>query len=227
MAPKPAERVVGSVIRTRKTVRVSVITGSSSPTVKKTAIPVAGKVQEQQRQEPAEEDKNTSEEEEEEVKEEEEDQAKKQQQKTRRGGWQTNGDHRQENESEEDAVPHRRTAAAGGGGKKAKKRMKKRGTRSSGRDDSRVYKRYVYRVLKQVHPELGVSSKAMMVLSNYMSDMFDRLAGEAARLTKYAGRMTLSSREVQAAVRLVLPRELRKHAVAEGTKAVTIYMSFR
>ena len=32
---------------------------------------------------------------------------------------------------------------------------------------------------------------------------------------------TLSSREVQTAVRLILPGELAKHAVSEGTKAVT------
>lgn len=32
---------------------------------------------------------------------------------------------------------------------------------------------------------------------------------------------TLSSRDMQTAVRLVLPGELSKHAVSEGTKAVT------
>lgn len=36
---------------------------------------------------------------------------------------------------------------------------------------------------------------------------------------------TLSSREVQTAVRLLLPGELAKHAVSEGTKAVTKYSS--
>ena len=32
---------------------------------------------------------------------------------------------------------------------------------------------------------------------------------------------TLTSREVQTAIRLVFPGELAKHAVSEGTKAVT------
>ena len=36
---------------------------------------------------------------------------------------------------------------------------------------------------------------------------------------------TLSSREIQTAVRLMLPGELAKHAVSEGTKAVTKFSS--
>ena len=38
-------------------------------------------------------------------------------------------------------------------------------------------------------------------------------------------RSTISSREIQTAVRLLLPGELAKHAVSEGTKAVTKYTS--
>jgi histone H2A len=38
-------------------------------------------------------------------------------------------------------------------------------------------------------------------------------------------RATLSSREIQSAVRLVLPGEVAKHAVAEGTKAVSKFCS--
>ena len=36
---------------------------------------------------------------------------------------------------------------------------------------------------------------------------------------------TLSSREIQTAVRLMLPGELAKHAMSEGTKAVAKYTS--
>ncbi|KAF8403165.1 hypothetical protein HHK36_011262 [Tetracentron sinense] len=87
------------------------------------------------------------------------------------------------------------------------------------------YKRYVYKVLKQVQPGMGISSKGMTVLNGLMKDMFERLADEAARLSKYTGRKTLSSREIQGAVRLVLPGDLSKHAISEGSKAVTTYMS--
>ncbi|XP_027343874.1 histone H2B 1-like [Abrus precatorius] len=98
---------------------------------------------------------------------------------------------------------------------KEKRRRKKRVKRNG-----EGYQRYVYRVLKQVHPEMGISSQAMTVLNNLMNDMFERLADEAAKLKSYEGHMTLSSREIQGAVKLVLPGDLGKHAIAEGAKAV-------
>ncbi|XAR60051.1 hypothetical protein NMG60_11033283 [Bertholletia excelsa] len=114
----------------------------------------------------------------------------------------------------------KRVRAGEGGGDKKKRR---RGTRQRGAREG--YKRYVYRVMKQVHPDMGISAKAMTVLNNFMSDMFERLAAEAATLSRYTEKTTLSAREVQGAVRLVLPGELGKHAVAEGAKAVANYLA--
>ena len=87
------------------------------------------------------------------------------------------------------------------------------------------YNIYIYRVLKQVHPDTGVSKRAMSVLNSFVSDTFERIASEAGKLCKYNKRKTMTAREVQTAVRLVLPGELAKHAVSEGTKAVTKYQS--
>ena len=87
------------------------------------------------------------------------------------------------------------------------------------------YNIYIYRVLKQVHPDTGVSKRAMSILNSFVSDTFGRIAGEAGKLCKYNKRQTMTAREVQTAVRLVLPGELAKHAVSEGTKAVTKYTS--
>ena len=87
------------------------------------------------------------------------------------------------------------------------------------------YNIYIYRVLKQVHPDTGVSKRAMSVLNSFVGDTFGRIATEAGRLVQYNKRKTMSAREVQTAVRLVLPGELAKHAVSEGTKAVTKYQS--
>eukprot|EP00475_Leptophrys_vorax_P035742 TRINITY_DN59301_c0_g1_i1.p2 TRINITY_DN59301_c0_g1~~TRINITY_DN59301_c0_g1_i1.p2 ORF type:complete len:134 (-),score=39.10 TRINITY_DN59301_c0_g1_i1:234-635(-) len=88
---------------------------------------------------------------------------------------------------------------------------------------SETYSTYIYRVLKQVHPETGISRKAMSIMNSFINDVFERIAVEAGRLSRYTGRQTLSGREIQTAVRLVLPGELAKHAVSEGTKAVTKY----
>ena len=87
------------------------------------------------------------------------------------------------------------------------------------------YNIYIYKVLKQVHPDTGVSFKAMSIMNSFVNDVFDRIANEASKLTKYNKKSTISSREIQTAVRLILPGELAKHAVSEGTKAVTKYTS--
>lgn len=65
----------------------------------------------------------------------------------------------------------------------------------------------------------------MSIMNSLCLDLFERLATEASRLGKYNKKHTLTSREAQTAVRLILPGELAKHAVSEGTKAVTKYTS--
>ncbi|KAJ9534354.1 hypothetical protein QJQ45_016055 [Haematococcus lacustris] len=87
------------------------------------------------------------------------------------------------------------------------------------------YKLYIYKVLKQVHPDTGISSKAISILNSFVNDIFDKIASEASRLARYNKKPTVTSREIQTAVRLVLPGELAKHAVSEGTKAVTKFTS--
>ena len=87
------------------------------------------------------------------------------------------------------------------------------------------YSVYVYKVLKQVHPDTGISSKAVGIMNSFVNDIFQRIAGEASRLAHYNKHSTVTSREIQTAVSLLLPGELAKHAVSEGTKAVTKYTS--
>ncbi|PIA54946.1 hypothetical protein AQUCO_00901093v1 [Aquilegia coerulea] len=99
---------------------------------------------------------------------------------------------------------------------KKKKRSKK---------NVETYKIYIFKVLKQVHPDIGISSKAMGIMNSFINDIFEKLAQESSRLARYNKKPTITSREIQTAVRLVLPGELAKHAVSEGTKAVTKFTS--
>ncbi|AQK96313.1 Histone H2B.2 [Zea mays] len=103
-----------------------------------------------------------------------------------------------------------------GEGKKGKKKAKK---------SVETYKIYIFKVLKQVHPDIGISSKAMSIMNSFINDIFEKLAAEAAKLARYNKKPTITSREIQTSVRLVLPGELAKHAVSEGTKAVTKFTS--
>ena len=109
------------------------------------------------------------------------------------------------------------------GAKKAVKPTTK-GAKGEGKRKRRrkeTYAIYIYKVLKQVHPDTGISSKAMSIMNSFVNDIFERIANESSRLSNHNGRSTISSREIQTAVRLLLPGELAKHAVSEGTKAVT------
>ncbi|KAM4671331.1 histone H2B 7 [Amazona ochrocephala] len=111
------------------------------------------------------------------------------------------------------------------GSKKAVTKTQKKGDKKRKRARKESYSIYVYKVLKQVHPDTGISSKAMSIMNSFVNDIFERIAGEASRLAHYNKRSTITSREIQTAVRLLLPGELAKHAVSEGTKAVTKYTS--
>ena len=65
----------------------------------------------------------------------------------------------------------------------------------------------------------------MLILNSFVNDIFERIASEASKLASYNKKSTISSREIQTSVRLILPGELSKHAISEGTKAVTKYSS--
>ncbi|KAG0028032.1 histone H2B [Podila clonocystis] len=81
-------------------------------------------------------------------------------------------------------------------GEKKERKTKAEGGKGRKKTRSETYSSYIYKVLKQ-----------------------------ASKLAAYNKRSTISSREIQTAVRLILPGELAKHAVSEGTKAVTKYTS--
>ncbi|XP_040159894.1 uncharacterized protein LOC120898303 [Anopheles arabiensis] len=108
---------------------------------------------------------------------------------------------------------------------KAQKNISKSDKKKKRKTRKESYAIYIYKVLKQVHPDTGISSKAMSIMNSFVNDIFERIAAEASRLAHYNKRSTITSREIQTAVRLLLPGELAKHAVSEGTKAVTKYTS--
>ena len=162
----------------------------------------------------------------------------------------------------------------------AKKAAKGAKTGKKSKKGVESYKLYIFKVLKQVHPDTGISSKAMAILNSFIADMFEKIAGQASQvrrggrwevwgggakaaakralpkfrtaaarpaallasrprahpsppsllppslqLSRVNKKPTMTSREIQTAVRLVLPGELAKHAVSEGTKAVTKFTS--
>merc|ERR1712179_94034 len=99
------------------------------------------------------------------------------------------------------------------GEKKAGKKAALGDKKKRNRKRKETYSIYIYKVMKQVHPDTGISSKAMSIMNSFVQDVFERIAGEASRLAHYNKKSTITSREIQTAVRLLLPGELAKHAV--------------
>ena len=104
--------------------------------------------------------------------------------------------------------------------KTAKKKTAEGGKRKRARTES--FSMYIYKVLKQVHPDTGVSKKAMSIMNSFVNDIFDYLwrGRQTGQLLEEQGATSRDS----AAIRLILPGELAS-AVSEGTKAVTKYTS--
>ncbi len=88
-----------------------------------------------------------------------------------------------------------------------------------------TFSSHIHKVLKQVDPDVAISRRAMAVMDSFVHDVYERISTEASRLARSNKKRTLSSRDIQTATRIVLPSELAKHAVSEGTKAVLKYAS--
>jgi histone H2A len=96
---------------------------------------------------------------------------------------------------------------------------------------------YIHRVQKQVHPDQRISGESVKLINDIVNYLALHISHKAVMLTKPLdyeakgrktplGKKTISSRDVQAAVRLVIPGELAKHAMSDGAKAVTRYMAY-
>ena len=58
------------------------------------------------------------------------------------------------------------------------------------------FQRCIYKVLKQVHPELGISSRGMDIMNSFIMDVFEKLALESSKVIRYNKKHTLGSREI-------------------------------
>lgn len=83
------------------------------------------------------------------------------------------------------------------------------------------YASYIVKVLKSKHPQLGISRNALRMANGIAEELAARLVVGSGKVAKSAKKSTLSCRHVQAATRVMLPFEMSKAAVSNGTVAVT------
>jgi histone H2B len=82
-----------------------------------------------------------------------------------------------------------------GSAKASKKKETKTGTQAKtpmtgtqghrNRKRQETYSVYIYRVLKQVHPEIGISKRSMSIMNSFINDIFEKISLESAKLVRY------------------------------------------
>uniref|UniRef100_A0A6N2LQ51 Core Histone H2A/H2B/H3 domain-containing protein n=1 Tax=Salix viminalis TaxID=40686 RepID=A0A6N2LQ51_SALVM len=113
---------------------------------------------------------------------------------------------------------------------RAEKKLPKEGAgdkkRKKAKKNVETYKIYIFKVLKQVHPDIGISSKAMGIMNSFINDIFEKLAQESSRLARYNKKPTITSREIQTAVRLVLPDFLPTYGLILEKAEIFLHRQF-
>uniref|UniRef100_A0A0E9WVB2 Core Histone H2A/H2B/H3 domain-containing protein n=1 Tax=Anguilla anguilla TaxID=7936 RepID=A0A0E9WVB2_ANGAN len=73
-------------------------------------------------------------------------------------------------------MPEAAKSAPKKGSKKAVTKTAAKGGKKRRKSRKESYAIYVYKVLKQVHPDTGISSKAMGIMNSFVNDIFERIA---------------------------------------------------
>lgn len=77
----------------------------------------------------------------------------------------------------------------------------------------------IFKVLRKIDPNGTISSKAMDVMNDLVCDLFERISISSKELCQKAGRQTLVIRDINSAVRVLMPGQLGSHAFYEGWRA--------
>lgn len=103
-------------------------------------------------------------------------------------------------------------------GKNARRKRRRKLQRRRGGYES--YSVYIRRVLKELHPDIGITGKAMNILDSFMHGLYEQLATEASRAARIHRRNSLTSKDMEISVRVVLPEGLARRAMDKANLAV-------
>ncbi|XP_020037398.2 histone H2B type W-T-like [Castor canadensis] len=82
---------------------------------------------------------------------------------------------------------------------------------------------YFPRVLKTFHQDLSLSQETAGVMDSFVHDMLDGIASEAGRLSRQANRSTITTWDIQRAVRLLLPGKVGSKVVYQAAGAMAMF----
>ncbi|CAL8465849.1 g5385 [Coccomyxa elongata] len=112
--------------------------------------------------------------------------------------------------------------------KPAKRQLARKTTKKKPKKKRRreTYSGYIYKILKDINPDKGISQKAMQVMDDLVRDLFTRIAAAAKTAMDSTGQATMTTRDIQTGVKLVLGNtELEKHALSTAHKAVSRFVT--
>ncbi len=80
----------------------------------------------------------------------------------------------------------------------------------------------------QTHPNIGITKKSMEIMNDFVNDMMEKIASEAKNdLGISRKEKTMREWHMNTATKLVLPGELEKHGINEGTKVICTFNAAR
>lgn len=112
------------------------------------------------------------------------------------------------------------TKVAGSGkGKKASRNKRRSKTWQTS------FSTFIFKLIKMVHPDLGVSAKSMAVFNSFANALIDRMADVIGDALQHTGKKTITPKLVHYAINMMFSDELAKHAHSEASKSITKYTS--
>ncbi|KAJ1728593.1 histone H2B [Coemansia sp. Benny D160-2] len=78
----------------------------------------------------------------------------------------------------------------------------------------------IHRVMKQMYPDISISTNSIEIINSFINDIFERIASEASKVAAHSKKSTITAREIHAAVCILLPGDLSRQAVSEANKAI-------
>jgi histone H2B len=132
------------------------------------------------------------------------------------------------------ALPPKKRSRSRSADEKASRKQQRRHHQRATPRNRISYKNAIWKVFKtmswparsgkdQTPPPKSISQKAMQELDDLVHVLADRICSTASSLMRKEKRYTLMAEDIKSATRLLCDFELGKHALSEGTKALTRY----
>ena len=81
------------------------------------------------------------------------------------------------------------------------------------------FKTPIYKLLKNVQPEVEINKKAMTSMNVYVNQILERIIAEASRILEDNGHRTMTSKDIVEAMGILLSKEHAERAEEAGNQA--------